>query len=217
MAEINVEFWFDYLCPWCYIGKRRFEAALADFDRAEDVRVRWRSYDLHPGESKVPDLTIPRRLERDLGLTRAAAEAAVDQVGALAAEVGLDYRMRDALLVNSFDAHRLTHFAAAAGRDHEVRERLLRAYTGEAANLADHHTLLRLGLEAGLEEDAVRALLGSDDYADSVRTDHREGRRLGVSGVPTAIIDQRFTVGGAQPSAVYLEALQQAALSAAAQ
>ncbi|MGW7537919.1 DsbA family oxidoreductase [Amycolatopsis sp. NPDC054798] len=207
MAEISVEIWSDFLCPWCYLGKRRFEAALAGFERAADVRVRWRSYDLHPDEKKVPDLTIPRRLERDLGLTLAEAEAAVDRIGELAAELGLRYRMRDALLVNSFDAHRLAHFAEDRGRGNELRERLMRAYTGEGANIADHASLLQFGLDAGLGEHDVRALLGSDDYSAAVRADHQEGRALGVSGVPTVVVNRRIVLSGAQPSHAYLEAL----------
>ncbi|MFB9925189.1 DsbA family oxidoreductase [Amycolatopsis halotolerans] len=210
MTKIAVEIWSDFLCPWCYLGKRRFEAALSEFERAEDVRVRWRSYDLHPDEKKVPDLTIPRRLERDLGLSLSEAEAAVDQVGELAAELGLRYRMRDALLVNSFDAHRLAHFAEARGHGNDFRERLMRAYTGEGANIADHASLLQFGVDAGLDKDDARALLDSDDYSDAVRDDHREGRAFGVSGVPTVIVNRQFVVSGAASSAAYLDALRRA-------
>ncbi len=210
MTEIAVDIWFDFLCPWCYIGKRRFESALAAFDRAEDVRIRWRSFDLHPGEPRTAELTIPQRLERDLGLPRAEAERAVDRVGLLAAELGLDYHMRDALLVNSFDAHRLARYGASQGLADEIRERIMRAYTGEGANIADHATLIRLGTEVGLDEVAVRAVLAGDDFGDHVRSDHREGRARGVSGVPTVVVGNGPAVVGAQPIASYLDALRSA-------
>ncbi|WP_410876160.1 DsbA family oxidoreductase [Nocardia sp. A7] len=208
MTEIAVDIWFDFLCPWCYIGKRRFESALAAFDRAEKVRVRWRSFDLHPGEPHTAELTIPQRLERDLGLPRAEAEHAVDRVGLVAAELGLEYHMRDALLVNSFDAHRLARYGATQGLADEIRERIMRAYTGEGANIADHAILTRLGTDVGLDEAAVGAVLAGDDFADQVRSDHREARLRGVSGVPTVVVGDGPTVVGAQPIASYLDALQ---------
>ncbi|MFC8525942.1 DsbA family oxidoreductase [Nocardia sp. NPDC057227] len=215
MDEIAVDFWFDFLCPWCYIGKRRLDLALAEFEGAAAVRLRYRSFDLHPGEPKDAELTIPQRLQRDVGLTRERAEAAVEEVDLLAAELGLSYRMRDALLVNSFDAHRLYRFAADRNRGEEMRERLMLAYTGEGANIADHPTLVRLGTDAGLAEADVRALLAGDDYAVPVHSDHGRSREIGIRGVPTVVIDGGPGISGAQPPQVYLRALR-AALSAGA-
>lgn len=206
MSTITVDIWTDVVCPWCHIGKRRFDRALAAFEHRDDVRVRWRSFELDPTGEYDGALTIPETLTRR-GMTRAQADEALRHVTNLAAEVGLDYRLHEARPVRSFDAHRLTHHAETAGRGDAVRERLLRAFTAENAVISDHATLATIAAEAGLDRDEVLAMLASDRHADAVRADEDLARRVGVTGVPFFLFAGTHGVAGAQPVEVLRDLL----------
>ncbi|MER5321597.1 DsbA family oxidoreductase [Streptosporangium roseum] len=208
MPDITADIWFDFVCPWCHIGKRRWETALARFEHRDAVHVRWRSFELDPHGSREARLTIPQRMQQDLGLSARQAAEGVAGLTELAADLGLTYRLDQARPVNSFDAHRLLHAAIDHGLGDQVRERLLRAYTGEGAHLADHTTLAALADEAGFPAEAARALLRGHDYADAVRADGDEARRRGVSGVPSFVITGRRIIAGAQSPDVLLEELR---------
>lgn len=208
MPEIPVDIWFDLVCPWCYIGKRRWEAALAHFEHATAVQVRWRSFELDRHGSREAVLTIPQRMQQDLGLSARQAAEGVALLTALAADLGLVYRLDEARPVNSFDAHRLLQASVEHGLGDRVRERLMRAYTGEAADLADHTTLVTLAADAGFPAEVARALLRSDDYADVVRADEDEALRNGVTGVPFFVIAGGRGIAGAQSAQVLLEELR---------
>ncbi|MFI6391190.1 DsbA family oxidoreductase [Nonomuraea sp. NPDC050547] len=210
MTDITVDIWSDLVCPWCYIGHRRFEHALAAFEHRDAVQVRHRSFELDPHGSTEPTLTLPERMRRDLGLPAPQARQGMARVAALAAEVGLEYRLDLAHPVNSFDAHRIQHAAADRGVGDAVRERLMRAYTGEGANVADHASLVRLAGEAGLDPEFAAAVLKGGDYGDAVRADEAEALRHGVSGVPGFVFGGRRVVSGAQPSEVFVEELRAA-------
>jgi predicted DsbA family dithiol-disulfide isomerase len=206
MPDITVDIWFDFVCPWCHLGKRRWEAALAQFEHRDAVHVRWRSFELDPQGSREARLTIPQRMRQDLGLSARQAAEGVAALTALAADLGLTYRLDQARPVNSFDAHRLLHAATGHGVGELVGERLLRAYTSEGAHLADHPTLAALADEAGFPAEAARALLRGHDHADAVRADEDEARHRGVSGVPSFVITGRQVVAGAQsPDALLAE------------
>ncbi|TQM15492.1 DsbA family oxidoreductase [Pseudonocardia kunmingensis] len=206
MPPLPVDIWFDLVCPWCGIGKRRFEAALAEFEHRDDVRVRWRSFELDPHAPRDATLTIPERMQQDLGLTARQAEEGAAGLTALAAELGLVYRLAAARPVNSFDAHRLLHAAAGRGLGDAVRERLMVAYTGEGAHLADHATLAALASEVGFPAADARTVLAGDDHTDAVRADEEQAARIGVTGVPTVVIAGR-RITGAQPPDLLLAEL----------
>ncbi|MEU6642040.1 DsbA family oxidoreductase [Saccharomonospora sp. NPDC046836] len=210
MSTLTVDIWSDLLCPWCYIGKRRFEKALSAFPHRDAVQVRWRSFELDPNLHTEPRVTLPERHRRDLGGTPAEAAQRLAAVADLAAAEGLDYRLDLAYPVNSFDAHRLTHYAEQAGHGEAVRERLLRAYTGEGAVLSDLETLIRLGTEAGLEPDATRDVLTGSEFADAVRADENAAARMGINGVPTFVFAGRYAASGAQPAEALTELLTRA-------
>ncbi|MFI6296257.1 DsbA family oxidoreductase [Nonomuraea sp. NPDC050790] len=210
MTAITVDIWSDLVCPWCYIGHRRFEHALAAFEHRDAVQVRHRSFELDPHGSREPTLTLPERMRRDLGLPAPQAREGMARVAALAAEVGLDYRLDLTHPVNSFDAHRIQRAAADRGVGDAVRERLMRAYTGEGANVADHATLVRLAAEAGLDRDFAAEVLKGDSYGEAVRADEAEARRTGVSGVPAFVFAGHRMVAGAQPTAVFAQELDTA-------
>lgn len=206
---MRIEIWSDVMCPFCYLGKRNFEAALAGFEHRDGVEVVWRSFQL------APDL--PQRVEGDVhdylaakyGGGRENAKAMNARVTESAAAAGLEYNLDSAVMGNSFDAHRLTHLAARHGLQGAAVERLFRAYFTDGEHIADHDTLARLGVEIGLDRDEVQAMLAGDDFADAVRADVAEAHALGIGGVPTFVVDRRFAVTGAQPPELIQRALEQ--------
>jgi predicted DsbA family dithiol-disulfide isomerase len=195
---MKVEIWSDLLCPFCYIGKRKFEGALADFAHRDEVEVVWRSFELMPDAARESDQDMHAMLAAKLGGDRARAEAMNAHVTNQAAAVGLAYDLDHAHPTNSFDAHRFIHLAAAHGLQDEAEERLFAAHFTEARNLGQHDTLKELAAEIGLDARAV---------AD-VRADEAEARALGINGVPFFVIDRKYGISGAQPSEVFLETLQ---------
>jgi predicted DsbA family dithiol-disulfide isomerase len=207
---MQVEIWSDVVCPWCYIGKRRFEHALERFAHADEVDVVWRSFELDPTAPAHGDLDLTNRLATKYGVTRDQAEAMTRRVTSIAAGEGLTYRLDIARPGRTFDAHRLLHLAADRGVQPALKEALLSAYQTQGEPIADHETLIRVAVSAGLDEDEVRHVLATDKYADDVRHDEREARALGITGVPFFVIDRRYGVGGAQSSDVLVEALDQA-------
>ena len=210
---VKVEIWSDVVCPWCYIGKRRFERALAGFAHRDEVEVTWRSFELDPRAARGPrsaEEDPVERLARKYGMTREAAEAAQARVTAQAAEEGLAYRLDAARPSNTFDAHRLLHLAAERGVQGAVKERFLAAHFVEARPLGDPETLVAVAAEAGLDEAAAREVLGGDAYADEVAGDERQAAELGISGVPFFVLDRRYGISGAQPAELIAQALERA-------
>ncbi|MEE2036846.1 DsbA family oxidoreductase [Nocardiopsis sp. CT-R113] len=216
MSEITVDIWTDVVCPWCYIGKRRFESALQRFEYRDSVAVTWRSFELDPDGPRDGKLTIPQCMQRDLGMSAEQAAAGMAMVTRLAAEVGLEYRLENAVPVNTFDVHRLIHFGEYRSLGEPVRERLLRGYTAEGAYLGDRRTLARLGSEAGLDTAEVEALLDGDRFGDAVRADEQRAARLGVTGVPSFSFNGGRAVSGALSVADILGRLRHAVLPAGA-
>jgi predicted DsbA family dithiol-disulfide isomerase len=208
--RVNVEIWSDIACPWCYVGKRRFEAALADFEHRDEVTVTWRSFELDPGAPAERHGDRNAHLAEKYGTTRERAEEMHRHMTEVAAGDGLEFRFDITRDGNTFDAHRLLHLAAAHGRQPELKERLMRAYLGEGELMSDHAALTRLALEAGLPEDEVRDTLATDRFAAEVREDEATARGLGISAVPFFVIDRRFGLAGAQPPEVIAEGLRRA-------
>ncbi|MFJ9107147.1 DsbA family oxidoreductase [Streptomyces sp. NPDC102283] len=212
MSEITVEIWSDVVCPWCYIGKRRFEAALERFEQRDVVTVAWRSFELDPDGPQDGTLTIPQCMRRDLGMSPEQAAAGLAMVTRLAAEMGLEYRLENAVPVNTFDVHRLIHLGEHRSLGEPVRERLMRGYTAEGAYLGDRETLVRLGTEAGLDTAEVAGLLDGDRFGKAVRADEQRAARLGVTGVPSFSFNGRRAVSGALSVADILARLRHALL-----
>jgi predicted DsbA family dithiol-disulfide isomerase len=207
---MDVEIWSDVVCPWCYIGKRRFEHALAAFDHREEVTVTWRSFQLDPSAPPTSEGDPVERLAAKYGMSRATAEAAQARVTANAATEGLDFHLDQARSGNTFDAHRLIHYAHSAGKQDALKERLMAAYFVEGAAIGEPDVLARLAVEIGLDAPGTRAVLDGDAYADDIRHDELEARQLGITGVPFFVLDRAYGVSGAQPSDLILNALEQA-------
>lgn len=213
-----IEIWSDVVCPWCAVGRARFERALADFEHADEVEVRWRSFELDPTAPRVRDEDQAAHLAAKYGRTREQAAEMLDQMTATAAAEGLTFRFDLARAGNTFDAHRLLHLAhevgaargeAAAVQD-QLKARLLTGYLSEGAAIGEVDTLRGLAVDAGLPADAVDETLAGDRFAEEVRADEREAQDLAISAVPFFVIDRRYGVAGAQPSEVLLGALRRA-------
>lgn len=210
MNEIAVDVWSDVVCPWCYLGKRRFETALAGFGHREAVRVRWRSFELDPTTPARGDALVPDMLRAKMGLTDAQVRESLGHITSLAAAEGLPYRLAEARPVNTFPLHRLMHLADSVGAGESLRENLMRAYTCEAADLSDREVLTGLAGSAGVPADDVSDLLAGTDFTDEVREDEALAQRLGVRGVPAFVLAGRYLVSGAQPVEVFGSALRRA-------
>ena len=209
---MRVEIWSDVVCPWCYIGKRNFEAALARFEHCDDVEVVWRSFELDPSAPAERTGDYATRLAAKYGVPVAEAQDMIDSMTRAAAGAGLDFRFDRARPGNTFDAHRLLHLAGEQGAavQHALKERLLAATFTEGWPIGDRETLIRLAVDAGLDRGAVTGVLDSDAYAADVRADERQAAAFGITAVPFFVLDQTFGVPGAQPPDVLLGTLQQA-------
>jgi len=209
---MRVEIWSDVVCPWCYIGKRRFEAALARFAHRDEVELVWRSFELDPSAplSSNDQGTYAARLASKYGRSVSEAQAMVDDMTLTAGQEGLDFRFDLARPGNTFDAHRLLHLALELGLQDELKERLDRATFTEGSPVSDHAALRALATEVGLPEADVDAVLSSARYADAVRADEAQARAYGISGVPFFVVDGRYGISGAQPADAVLQTLDQA-------
>jgi predicted DsbA family dithiol-disulfide isomerase len=205
---MHVEIWSDIACPWCYVGKRRFEAALSSFEHRDDVEVTWRSFELDPNAPAQREGTLAELLASKYGRTLEEAEGMNAQMTQTAAGDGLDFHFDIARSGNTFDGHRLVHLAEAHGRQDAMKERLFRAYLTEGALISDHATLQALAEEVGLPADAVREVLLTERYAEEVRSDERDAHAAGISAVPCFVIDRKFGASGAQPAETLLDFLR---------
>jgi predicted DsbA family dithiol-disulfide isomerase len=207
---MNVEIWSDVVCPWCYIGKRRFERAVASFGHPDEVEVTYRSFELDPSAPAQRTGTHSEHLADKYGMTVAQAEQANEQMTERAAADGLDFRLDLIRGGNTFDAHRLLHLASEHGLQPEMKERLMRATFTEGLPIADKPTLVRLATEVGLPAAEAQAVVDGDDYADAVRADEQQAARYGITGVPFFVADGKYAVSGAQSPEVLLQLLQRA-------
>jgi predicted DsbA family dithiol-disulfide isomerase len=204
---MKVEIWSDVVCPWCYVGKRRFEAALVRFGHAEEVEVVWKSFELDP-DAPVRRGSSVEHLARKYGMTLEQVAKAHERTTAAAAEEGLEYHLADTQGGNTFDAHRLIHLAHEQGLQDELKERLMRAYFTECEPIGEREALVRLAAEVGVTDTAE--VLESDRLTEEVRADENEARTLGIRAVPFFVLDRRYGIEGAQPADVILQALEQA-------
>ncbi|GAC1366920.1 MAG: protein disulfide isomerase FrnE [Ktedonobacteraceae bacterium] len=206
---MKVEIWSDVACPWCYLGKRRFESALAQFAHRDEVEVTWRSYQLDPGAPQTSEIKVSEVVAKKYGMSIEQAMAANSQIAELGTKEGLDYHFDQTQYGNTFDAHRLIHLGARHNLQDAVKERFLKAYFTEGVAIGDHDTLVRLVSEVGIDPEEARAVLNSDDYAQEVRADESRARMFGVNGVPFFAIDEKYGISGAQPTEVFSQVLEQ--------
>ncbi len=204
---MKVEIWSDVVCPFCYIGKRKFENALAQFGHRGEVQVEWKSFQLTPDFVPTPGESIHASLAKKKGVPEAEGRRMNDYMTQAAKEVGLNYQFDKAIPTNTFLAHQLIHFAAHHGQQDAMKERLFAAYYLEGQNLNEVATLVKLAAEIGLDADAARRELLAGTYANEVRRDEYEAQQIGVRGVPFFVFEDKYAVSGAQPSEVFAEVL----------
>jgi predicted DsbA family dithiol-disulfide isomerase len=206
---VKVEIWSDVVCPWCYVGKARFEEGLRrlGWDDSE-VQITFRPFELDPN---VPPggLEIGEYLRRKFG-SAATVEAIEGRVGEAGAELGLAFDWSKVRRVNTFDAHRLLEWAlVSAGPEAQARlkRRLMQAYFAEGGDVSDHAALAALADEAGLDPDAAADVLAGGGFADEVRAAEREARELEIHAVPTFVVERRFAIPGAQDPDTFVQVL----------
>lgn len=204
---MRIDIWSDVICPWCYLGVKRFEASLERLDWSDEVEVRFRAYQLDPTATAEP-ADLKASLERKYG--PGAFAQMTERLTALGPEMGIDYRFDLALRVSTFDAHRLMDWAygsGGAGAQRALGERLFEAYFTEGLNIADREVLVRLVGEAGLDTEAASSVLDSDEHADAVRADIDAARERGITGVPAFVVNDQALIPGAQDVETFVAAL----------
>jgi len=208
---MKVEVWADVVCPWCYIGRRRFEKALSQFDGRASVDVVYRSFELDPGAPIESDMSLDEMLAAKYGLSISEAHSANERVSKIAAAEGLEFHLDRAHPTNTLAAHRLLQLGTVRRIRPAVEERFLKAYFAEGASLADPETLLRLSVDAGLTQEDSRHVLAGQAFTLQVRADETEAAALGAEGVPFFLFDRLRTVSGAQPTEFFLKVLEMTA------
>jgi predicted DsbA family dithiol-disulfide isomerase len=212
MSRLQIDVWSDIACPWCYVGKRRLEAALERFPHRDEVDVLWRSFELDPGAPREKDVGVPyaQRLARKYGSSVADAEHRLEQMTELARADGLSFHFDLIRPGNTFDAHRILHLAHERGVQDAVKERFLSAYMTEGEPIGQPEVLVRLASEAGLDPDEVADVLDGNAHASNVRADEAEANDIGIHGVPFFVLGGRYALSGAQPAQLLFQALEQA-------
>ena len=207
--RLTIEIWSDVVCSWCYVGKRHLESALAELPDRDAVDLVWRSFELDP--------TLPadaggadEELARRRGISHEEARAMHEETERMGEQLGIRFDFARARRGNTFDAHRVLHMARDEGRQQEVLERLLSAYFAEGARIGDPAALASSAAEAGMDEDAVRAMLDAGGYAAAVRADEQEAAMLGITAVPFFVIDRRYGLSGAHPPETIRAAIDRA-------
>jgi len=213
MSSVNkmqIEIWSDVMCPFCYIGKRKFEAARKQFAEGDKVEIVWKSFQLQPDMKTDPSKNTLQHLAESKGWTMDYTKQTVTHVVNMAKQVGLTYDFDKAVVANSFDAHRLSHYAKQQGKGDEMEEQLFKAYFTDGKNTADHEVLTLLAIEIGLKETEVKEVLTGTRFADDVRHDIYEASQIGVNGVPFFIFNRKYAISGAQDTKVFSETLEKA-------
>jgi predicted DsbA family dithiol-disulfide isomerase len=207
---VQVEIWSDVVCPWCYVGKRRFETALNRFAHADEVEITWRSFELDPTAQQVPDGTMAALVARKYGVAlEVAAEKLVGMDRTAEAE-GLAFHLADTVGGNSFSAHRVLHLARRTGHDDELKEALFHAAFISAEPVGDPAVVRAAAVSVGLDPAEVDEVLAGDRYAEEVRAEEAEAGELGATGVPFFVFDRTWAVPGAQEADVFLQVLERA-------
>jgi predicted DsbA family dithiol-disulfide isomerase len=211
MPSLRIDIWSDIACPWCYVGKRHLEQALGQFEHGGAVEVVWHAFELNPSAQREShEGPYADRLAKKYGMSVKDAQGRIQHLVDVGRADGLALDFERIRPGNTFDAHRIVHYAREVGLQDAVKERFLRGYLSEGEPIGEPEAVLRLATDAGLDADRVSAILSSDTYAREVRTDEAEAQRLGIHGVPFFVIGGRYALSGAQPAALMGQALAKA-------
>lgn len=207
---MTVDIWSDVRCPFCYIGKHKFEAALEKFDHKDKVEVRWHSFQLDPTIKTSPELSTLDYFTKVKNVSKDKALQMFNGMEAMASESGLKIDSNSTVLANSFRAHLLIQLAIQKGLANEVEEALFIAHFSEAKNIDDQETLIEIAVSAGLDRQEAADALTSEELAYAVKQDEMQAQQIGVRGVPFFVFDSKHGVSGAQPTETFLEVLEKA-------
>jgi protein disulfide-isomerase len=205
---LKIQIWSDIMCPFCYIGKRRIEEALSLFEHKEAVEIEWKSYQLDSSFIASPEDNMVEHLAEKYRKDNDWAQNMLDNMTQNAKTAGLDFHFEKAILANSFNVHRLLHLAKKFNLANDLEELLFKAYLTEGKNVNDLDTLSKLGIEVGLDAEAIEQVLNSDTYGIEVQQDQEEANAIGVQGVPFFVLDNKYAISGAQPATAFLETLE---------
>jgi len=206
---MKIKIWSDIRCPFCYIGKRKFEMALEKFEYRNDVEIEWKSFELDPNLTTQADVNATEHLAEIKGISKERANEMQQYVKGIANEVGLDFNADKAIVANSFNGHRLIQFAKTKGLGNEAEEELFKAHFTEGENIDNTEVLLQTAINIGLDENETREMLASDAFAKEVKQDEMQAQQFGISGVPFFVLNDKYAVSGAQSPETFLQALQQ--------
>ncbi len=206
--KMNIEIWSDVMCPFCYLGKRKFENALTQFAEKDNVNVLWKSFLLNPDLKTDTSISIYEYLSKTKGFEIDQAKEMNEHISQSARQVGLEYKFDKVIVANTFKAHILLHYANKQGKQNDVKERLLKAFFTDGRNVDDNMTLLEIASKAGLKTDTLAEALENELYVDEVREDIYEAQQFGIRGVPFFVFDRKYGISGAQESPVFLQTLE---------
>lgn len=204
---MKIEVWSDVMCPFCYIGKRKFEHALAKFPKKEKVKLVWKSYQLDPSITANDSKDYVKHLQQKKGWSDKQTKDILDNVTQMAAGVGLEYHFEKAVVANSFKAHRLAHYAGKFGLQDSAEEALFIAHFIEGKDISDDETLANIGFSIGLEKQNVVQFLSTEEMTNEVKKDIQEAEEIGVTGVPFFVFDRKYAISGAQDESVFLNTI----------
>jgi predicted DsbA family dithiol-disulfide isomerase len=206
---MKVKIWSDVRCPFCYIGKRKFEMALEKFQHKNDVEVEWKSFELDPILITQPDVNATVHLSEIKGISKERANEMQQYVTQVAKEVGLHFNFDKTIVANSFNAHRLIQFAKSKGFGNEAEEALFKAHFIEGKNIDNKEVLLHIAINIGVDENETTKMLTSDAFAKEVKQDEMQAQDFGISGVPFFVLNDKYAVSGAQSPETFLKAMEQ--------
>lgn len=207
---MEVEMWMDFVCPYSYLGKAKFEKALENFSNKQNVEIIYKSFELNPNASKAYHGTMSELLSKEYGLSSEQIQENNERLTSEAKELGLVYNLEKAIPVNTFYAHRLLQYSKEIGKDSELVSVIFKAYFTDGKNISDIDILVEISKEVGLEEEAIREILNSTKYTDRVQKDEKESQDIGVDVVPYFLVNKKYNVAGAQSIETIREALEKA-------
>lgn len=206
---MKIDIWSDIRCPFCYIGKRKLEQGLENFEHKDQVEIVWHSFQLDPSLQDEPGKNVYDYLAEKKGESREWSVKMHEQVAQTARQAGLRFNFEKSVIANSFNAHRLIQLAKVHQLGDAAEERLFKAYFTEGMNIADHNTLIQLGTEIGLEHTAIRQMLETDAFSAEVKKDEAIAQSIGIRGVPFFVFNEQYSISGAQPTETFIQALKQ--------
>lgn len=207
-AKMKIEIWSDVMCPFCYIGKEKFEKALNSFTQKNNIEVEWKSFQLDPSITAADNKDYQLFLQNKKGLSSAQVKQMLANVTDMAGSVGLDFHFEKAIVANSFDAHRLIHLTKTKGLQNKTKELLLKAHFVEGKNIGDKQTLIAIAEAAGINKMDAEQTLNSTAFAEEVKKDINEAEQIGVRGVPFFVFNRKYAVSGAQDTDVFLQTIE---------